>query len=207
VYAASRNSLMPVDSIDAHTSNNSLTPIDSIDAHTPTSPISPSPPTSSPPASPSPPVRPLRKQSSSSSSEGYHILSLTMNMSSTGTIAVLSLNNGKCPMISAGAMTPELLHRFEHHACGYLQNKDGLNAKNFVNHIVYSFEDPLFSDWYQSQQELLSPSLLWSSCARSMHAGCLNDGNRASHGRFARRNRIRPCSQSSSMPYAVTTSY
>ncbi|KAF8234091.1 hypothetical protein L208DRAFT_1128180, partial [Tricholoma matsutake] len=25
----------------------------------------------------------------------------------------------------------------------------------FVDHIVYSFEDPLFSDWYQSQQELL----------------------------------------------------
>jgi hypothetical protein len=78
-------------------------------------------------------------------------------MSSTGTIVVLSLNNGKRPMISAGTMTPELLHRFEHHARGYLQNKDGLNAKGFVDHIVYSFEDPLFSDWYQSQQELLSP--------------------------------------------------
>jgi len=56
-----------------------------------------------------------------------------------------------------GVMTLELLHRFEHHACGYLQNKDSLNAKNFVDHIVYSLEDPLFSDWYQSQQELLSP--------------------------------------------------
>jgi hypothetical protein len=60
-------------------------------------------------------------------------------------------------MISAGTMTPELLHRFEHHARGYLQNKDGLDAKNYVDHIIYSFEDPLFSDWYQSQQELLSP--------------------------------------------------
>jgi hypothetical protein len=59
-------------------------------------------------------------------------------------------------MISAGAMTPELLHRFEHHARGYLLSKDGLEVKNFVKHIVYSFEDPLFSDWYQSQQELLS---------------------------------------------------
>jgi hypothetical protein len=59
-------------------------------------------------------------------------------------------------MISAGAMTPELLHCFEHHARGYLLSKDGLEAKNFVEHIVYSFEDPLFSDWYQSQQELLS---------------------------------------------------
>jgi hypothetical protein len=59
-------------------------------------------------------------------------------------------------MISAGAMSPELLHHFKHHAHGYLQSKDRLDAKNYVNHIVYSFEDPLFSDWYQSQQELLS---------------------------------------------------
>jgi hypothetical protein len=59
-------------------------------------------------------------------------------------------------MISAGTMTPELLHRFEHHARGYLQNKDNLEPKKFVDHIVYSFEDPLFSDWYQSQQDLLS---------------------------------------------------
>jgi hypothetical protein len=59
-------------------------------------------------------------------------------------------------MISAGAMRPELLHCFKHHACGYLQNKDGLEAKSYVNHIVYSFEDPLFLNWYQSQQDLLS---------------------------------------------------
>jgi hypothetical protein len=78
-------------------------------------------------------------------------------MSTAGTTAVLSLNNGKRPMISAGVMTPELLHRFEHHARGYLQNKDGLDPKNFMDHIVYSFEDPLFSDWFQSQQDLLSP--------------------------------------------------
>lgn len=54
-------------------------------------------------------------------------------------------------MISLGNMTPELLHHFEHYTCGYLQNKDGLEAKSYVDHIVYSFEDPLFSDWYQSQ--------------------------------------------------------
>jgi hypothetical protein len=70
--------------------------------------------------------------------------------------AVLSLNNGKRPMISTGTMTPELLHQFEHHTHGYLQNKDGLEPKKFVDHIVYSFEDPLFSNWYQSQQDLLS---------------------------------------------------
>jgi hypothetical protein len=59
-------------------------------------------------------------------------------------------------MISAGSMSPELLHRFEHHARGYLQNKEGLEPKSYVDHIIYSFEDLLFSDWYQSQQELLS---------------------------------------------------
>jgi hypothetical protein len=59
-------------------------------------------------------------------------------------------------MISTGMMTPELLHCFEHHTCRYLGNKDGLNAANYVDHIVYSFKDPLFSNWYQSQQELLS---------------------------------------------------
>ncbi|KAF8231833.1 hypothetical protein L208DRAFT_1275149 [Tricholoma matsutake] len=77
-------------------------------------------------------------------------------MSSNTATAILSLNNSKCPMVSAGTMTPELLHRFEHHTRRYLQNKEGLNPKNFVDHIVYSFEDALFSDWYQSQQELLS---------------------------------------------------
>ncbi|KAF8232364.1 hypothetical protein L208DRAFT_1563115, partial [Tricholoma matsutake] len=93
-----------------------------------------------------------------------------MIMSSTGvTIAVLSLNNGKCPMISTGAMTPKLLHRFKHHACGYLHNKDGLQPKDFVDHIVYSFEDPLFSDWYQSQQDLLSPLSFLEFMAR-VHA-------------------------------------
>jgi len=75
-------------------------------------------------------------------------------MSSTTATAILSLNNGKHPTISVGTMTPELLHRFEHHAHGYLQNKDGIEEKNFVDHIIYSFEDPLFSDWYQSQQDL-----------------------------------------------------
>jgi hypothetical protein len=59
-------------------------------------------------------------------------------------------------MISTGMMMPELLDHFEHHTCGYLGNKDGLDAANYVDHIIYSFEDPLFSDWYQSQQELLS---------------------------------------------------
>jgi hypothetical protein len=34
--------------------------------------------------------------------------------------------------------------------------KDGLEAKGFIDHIVYLFKDPLFSDWYQSQQKLLS---------------------------------------------------
>jgi len=77
-------------------------------------------------------------------------------MSSMTATAILGLNNRKCPMISAGTMTPELLHHFEHHAQGYLQNKDGLKPKNFIDHIIYSFEDPLFSDWYQSQQDLLS---------------------------------------------------
>lgn len=77
-------------------------------------------------------------------------------MSVTSTVAVLSLNNGKQPMVSAGNMMPKLLHHFEHHTHGYLQNKDGLLAKTFVDHIVYSFEDPLFSDGYQSQQDILS---------------------------------------------------
>jgi hypothetical protein len=53
-------------------------------------------------------------------------------------------------------MMPELLHRFKHHARGYLSNKDGLKKAGYMDHIIYSFEDPLFSDWYQSQQELLS---------------------------------------------------
>jgi hypothetical protein len=126
-----------------------------------------------PPASPTPPPdRPLRKQSSSSSSDEYHVSSLMSNMSTAGTTAVLSLNNRKCPMISAGAMTPKLLHRFEHHAHRYLQNKDGLDAKNFVDHIIYSFEDPLFSDRYQLQQDLLSPSHSSISCPGSELAGC-----------------------------------
>lgn len=59
-------------------------------------------------------------------------------------------------MISMGSMTPKLLHHFKHHMHGYLHNKDGLDAKNFVEHIVYSFKDLLFLDWYQLQQELLS---------------------------------------------------
>jgi hypothetical protein len=76
-------------------------------------------------------------------------------MSSTISTAVLSLNNGKHPMISMGTMTPELLHRFEHHTHGYLHNKEGLEAKGFVDHIIYSFKDLSFLDWYQSQQETL----------------------------------------------------
>jgi hypothetical protein len=59
-------------------------------------------------------------------------------------------------MVSAGTMMLELLHRFEHYAYGYLGNKDGLDAAGYVDHIIYSFEDSLFSNWYQSQQELLS---------------------------------------------------
>jgi hypothetical protein len=127
-----------------------------VDTHTST-PSDLSDLTLSPPTSPTPPISIVCCQRSSTSSDEYRVVSFMPNMSSTATsTAVLSLNNGKRPMISAGAMTLELLHCFEHHARGYLLSKDGLEAKNFVEHIIYSFEDPLFSDWYQSQQELLS---------------------------------------------------
>jgi hypothetical protein len=183
------NVFTPVDSINAHTSTSLLTSVDSIDAHTSTSPTPDSPSAYNPPASPPSPVRPLRKRSSSSSSEEYHALSLTMNMSSTGTTAVLSLNNGKHPMILVGAMTPELLHRFEHHARGYLQNKDGLCAKDFVDHIIYSFKTLYSRTGTNHNKTSCLPSLSSSSWARSVRAGCLNDGNRISHRRFTRRNR------------------
>ena len=64
---------------------------------------------------------------SSFSSEDYQILHIKKLMLNTSITlpAILSLNNGKWPMISAGSMSPELLHRFEHHVCGYLVNKDG----------------------------------------------------------------------------------
>jgi hypothetical protein len=75
-----------------------------------------SPPTS-PPTSPAvASARPTRRRRSSSSDDDYHIVSITTTMLSVTSTAVLSLNNGKRPMISAGTMTPELLHRFEHHA-------------------------------------------------------------------------------------------
>jgi hypothetical protein len=115
---------------------------------------------SSPTCPLSPPLPKARhRQASSSSSDDYRIILLSLNMSSMTTCTVLSLNNSKRPMISVGTMTPELLHWFKHHVCGYLQNKDGLDPDKFVNHIVYSFEDLLFSDWYQLQQDLLSALL------------------------------------------------
>ncbi|KAF8231617.1 hypothetical protein L208DRAFT_1276214 [Tricholoma matsutake] len=64
--------------------------------------------------------------------------------------ATLVLNNGKRPTITTGVMTPELL---EHFACGYLTNRENLNAKDYVAQIAYAFKDPLFSDWFQTSQE------------------------------------------------------
>ncbi|KAF8235723.1 hypothetical protein L208DRAFT_1094587, partial [Tricholoma matsutake] len=55
--------------------------------------------------------------------------------------------------ITAGVMTPELLHRFEHFACGYLANRENLNAKDYIAQIAYAFKDPLSSDWFQTSQE------------------------------------------------------
>jgi hypothetical protein len=53
----------------------------------------------------------------------------------------------------AGMMTPKLLHRFEHFARGYLANRENLDAKDYVTQTAYAFEDPLFSDWFQTSQE------------------------------------------------------
>jgi len=73
-------------------------------------------------------------------------------MSSLGT-ATLVPNNGKCPTITTRVMTPELLHCFEHFACGYLANRDSLDAKDYVVQIACTFEDPLFSNWFQTSQD------------------------------------------------------
>lgn len=66
-------------------------------------------------------------------------------MSNNG-IAMLMPNNGKRLTITLGMMTAKLLHQFKHFARGYLANRENLGSSDYVTHIAYTFEDPLFSN-------------------------------------------------------------
>ena len=38
-----------------------------------------------------------------------------------------------------------------HYVC-YLKNKENLKEKNYISHIVYAFEDAMFSNWYRTSK-------------------------------------------------------
>lgn len=110
---------------------------------------------------------------SSSDDESYAYTHLFM-MSNNG-LATLVHNNGKRPTITLGMMTVELLHCFKHFAHGYLANKENLAKAEYVAHIAYVFEDPLFSDWFQTSQsyykKLSFTEFMTQVCTRWLTAG------------------------------------
>lgn len=99
--------------------------------------------------------------------------------------ATLVPNNGKWPTITSGIMTAELLHWFEHFTWDYLANRENLAKAEYVVHIAYTFEDPLFSDWFQMSQtyyeKLTFTEFMTKVCARWLVAGWEKDLARKVH--------------------------
>ncbi|KAF8234067.1 hypothetical protein L208DRAFT_1263755 [Tricholoma matsutake] len=95
-------------------------------------------------------------------------------MSNNG-LTTLMPNNGKRPTVTLGVMTAKLLHRFEHFACGYLMNRENLKSSDYVAHIAYAFEDPLFSDWFQTSHSYYE-GLSFNEFMTKIHAHWLAAG-------------------------------
>jgi hypothetical protein len=67
---------------------------------------------------------------------------------------VTHLSSNKPPSLSAGTVSPEVLHQFENACHSFFHNKEGLDTKDHVTHIAGGLQDPLLVDWYWTGQEV-----------------------------------------------------
>lgn len=110
----------------------------------------------------------------STDNESSHAYTQLFVMSNNG-LTTLMPNNGKRLTITSGIMTAELLHHFKHFTHGYLANRENLAKAEYVVHIAYVFEDPLFSDWFQTSQSYYK-KLSFAEFMAEVHAQWLTVG-------------------------------
>jgi len=55
--------------------------------------------------------------------------------------------------LSAGTVSPEVLHQFKNACQSFFHNKEGLDPKDHVACITGGLQDPLLADWYWMGQE------------------------------------------------------
>jgi hypothetical protein len=65
---------------------------------------------------------------------------------------VTHAGSNKQPILSVGTVFPEVLCQFENTCRSFFCNKEGLEPKDFVAHIVGSLHNPLISNWYWTGQ-------------------------------------------------------
>jgi hypothetical protein len=75
------------------------------------------------------------------------------SMSTKSTAKVTHSSSNKPPSLSAGTISPEILHQFENACHSFFCNKEGLDVKDHVARITGGLQDPLLADWYWMGQE------------------------------------------------------
>ena len=103
----------------------------------PSSPLPPSSPLLplSPLSSPIPQID-LRHYNSSDNSSSNVSISAPVRMSSKSTAEVTHAGSNKPPILSAGTVSLEVLRQFKNACRSFFHNKEGLEPKDFVTHIV-----------------------------------------------------------------------
>jgi len=112
-----------------------------------------------PPSSSLPPLLPLtplllpttvdNRPTYDSSDNSYSDLSISVPvmMLTKLNVEVMHTGSNKPPVLSAGTVLPKVLHQFKHMCHSFFRNKEGLEPKDFVTHVVGSLHDPLILDW------------------------------------------------------------
>ena len=91
--------------------------------------------------------------SDSSSSDYSFINTKPRSMSTKSMAEVMHTTASKPPCLSAGTVSPEVLHQFENACRSFFRNKEGLEPKDHIARIAGSLQDLLLADWYWTGQE------------------------------------------------------
>jgi hypothetical protein len=96
----------------------------------------------------------VQKTIDSDSSYDYSFINTKpRSMSTKSTAEVTHTTASKPPCLSAGTISPEVLHQFENACHSFFHNKEGLEPKDHIARIAGSLQDPLLADWYWTGQE------------------------------------------------------
>jgi hypothetical protein len=109
-----------------------------------------------------------RIDSDSSSSDLLFARPYPRSMSMKSMAEVTHSSTNKLPSLSAGTVSPEVLHQFKNACRSFFHNKEGLDTKDHVARIAGGLQDPLLADWYWTGQETFD-TLSFNDFMKELH--------------------------------------